>query len=57
MPDAKSGYYWIYVKGKKKEVFCDMLNYGMTGKTVKYSFLSDDHLRTPQCNKKNVKVL
>ncbi len=29
MPDAKSGYYWIDVNGKKKEVFCDMVNYGM----------------------------
>ena len=29
VPGANSGYYWINVKGKKKEVFCDMVNYGM----------------------------
>ena len=31
VPGAKSGYYWINVKRKKKEVFCDMANYGMFG--------------------------
>ena len=28
-PDAKSGYYWVYIKGKKAQVYCDMDNYGM----------------------------
>ena len=31
MSDAKSGYYKIYNKGEKKEVYCDMDNYGMIG--------------------------
>ncbi|XP_073254841.1 uncharacterized protein [Porites lutea] len=26
--DAKSGYYWVHIKGKKTEVYCDMDNYG-----------------------------
>ena len=34
VPGAKSGYYWINVKGKKKEVFCDMVNFGMFGHVV-----------------------
>ena len=29
VPDAKSGYYWIHVKDKQIEVYCDMITYGM----------------------------
>jgi len=29
VPDAKSGYHWVYIKGKKAQVYCDMDNYGM----------------------------
>ena len=29
VPDAKSGYYWIHIKEKKVEVYCDMISYGM----------------------------
>ena len=28
VPNAKSGYYWIYVKRKRTQVYCDMDNYG-----------------------------
>ena len=29
VPDAKSGYYWVHIKGTKAQVYCDMDNYGM----------------------------
>ena len=29
VPDAKSGYYWVHIKGTKAQVYCDMGNYGM----------------------------
>ena len=28
VPDAKSSYYWVHIKGKKAQVYCDMNNYG-----------------------------
>ena len=28
VPNAKSGYYWIYIKRKRAQVYCDMDNYG-----------------------------
>ena len=29
VPDAKSGYYRVHIKGTKAQVYCDMDNYGM----------------------------
>ena len=29
VPNAISGYYWVHIKGKKVQVYCDMDNYGM----------------------------
>ena len=29
VPDAKSRYYWVHIKGTKAQVYCDMGNYGM----------------------------
>ncbi|XP_078380917.1 uncharacterized protein LOC144663744 isoform X3 [Oculina patagonica] len=51
VPDAKSGYYWIDVNGKKKEVFCDMVNYG-GGWTLVVSISSSDnnHLNREEVN-------
>ncbi|CAH3106853.1 unnamed protein product [Porites lobata] len=51
VPNAKSGYYWIYVKRKRAQVYCDMDNYG-GGWTlvVSISSSSRDHLLNREVN-------
>ncbi|CAH3106835.1 unnamed protein product [Porites lobata] len=51
VPDAKSAYYWVHIKGKKTEVYCDMDNYGGGWTLVaSISSSSNNHLLRAEVN-------
>ncbi|KAM7450717.1 hypothetical protein ABFA07_001708 [Porites harrisoni] len=51
VPDAKSSYYWVHIKGKKAQVYCDMNNYGGGWTLVaSISSSSNDHLLRAEVN-------
>ncbi|CAH3017192.1 unnamed protein product, partial [Porites evermanni] len=51
VPDAKSGYYRVHIKGTKAQVYCDMDNYGGGWTLVaSISSSSNDHLLRAEVN-------